>query len=341
MAGAGTRPDSARSRDEAFLNALLVAYPDRVARVRGEVGERRSLIVVGGQTASLAEASALGPARWALALALQQHKAGARSSQAIVRSAARIETDWLIDLFTDEIEERVEVEFDSERERVEGHSLLLYRGLTIERSKVRGGDAGRSLAVATALREAALARGAEHFVKPEGSLPCWLARVALCHEYDSEFPRVDAEAVESCLSELCDDKASFAELRQADLMAHLQGLLGARARDLDLLCPSVISIPGRRRLAIEYEAGKPPYCSSRLQDFFGISEAPKVLRGSTPLVLHLLAPNRRAVQVTTDLAGFWERHYPALRKSLMRRYPRHAWPEDPTVIPPKREPRKR
>jgi ATP-dependent helicase HrpB len=72
-----------------------------------------------------------------------------------------------------------------------------------------------------------------------------------------------------------------------------------------------------------------------LQDFFGLGEGPKLLDGRVPLVLHLLAPNQRAVQVTTDLAGFWVRHYPAIRKELMRRYPRHSWPDDPrTAAPP-------
>jgi ATP-dependent helicase HrpB len=86
---------------------------------------------------------------------------------------------------------------------------------------------------------------------------------------------------------------------------------------------------------IQYEAGKPPWIESRLQDFFGAAAGPAVAGGRVPLVLHLLAPNQRAVQVTTDLSGFWDRHYPAIRRELMRRYPRHAWPEDPrTAAPP-------
>jgi ATP-dependent helicase HrpB len=69
-----------------------------------------------------------------------------------------------------------------------------------------------------------------------------------------------------------------------------------------------------------------------MQDFFGSSEAPSI--AGRPVVLHLLAPNQRAVQVTTDLAGFWRRHYPELRRQLMRRYPKHQWPEDPLTASP-------
>ncbi len=81
-------------------------------------------------------------------------------------------------------------------------------------------------------------------------------------------------------------------------------------------------------MVIRYESGRPPSIASRIQDFFGMSDGPRIGRG-TPLVLELLAPNRRAVQVTTDLAGFWQRHYPGIRKELMRKYPKHKWPEKP------------
>jgi len=86
---------------------------------------------------------------------------------------------------------------------------------------------------------------------------------------------------------------------------------------------------------VQYVAGQPPWIESRLQDFFGMQAGPSVCSGRVPLTLHLLAPNQRAVQVTADLAGFWERHYPSIRRELQRRYPRHAWPEDGRVAPSK------
>jgi ATP-dependent helicase HrpB len=96
--------------------------------------------------------------------------------------------------------------------------------------------------------------------------------------------------------------------------------------------PEHVTLPSGRRLRVHYEADRPPWVESRLQDFFGASEGPRL--GNAPLVLHLLAPNQRAVQVTTDLAGFWQRHYPELRRQLMRRYPKHDWPEDPRSAKP-------
>lgn len=103
---------------------------------------------------------------------------------------------------------------------------------------------------------------------------------------------------------------------------------------LDRFAPTHVAIAGRPRVPVVYVAGATPHIESRLQDFFGTRTGPAIADGRVPLVLHLLAPNHRAVQVTTDLAGFWDRHYPSVRKELMRQYPRHSWPEDPRTAAP-------
>src|SRR4029079_5411202 len=81
-------------------------------------------------------------------------------------------------------------------------------------------------------------------------------------------------------------------------------------------------------VSVHYDAGDTPWIESRLQDFFGTRAVPALGAGRVALTVHLLAPNGRAVQVTRDLENFWTQHYPALRRQLSRRYPRHAWPED-------------
>lgn len=113
---------------------------------------------------------------------------------------------------------------------------------------------------------------------------------------------------------------------------------------LDRLAPAKITLAGGRQLRLQYEGTREPGLATRLQDFFGSSVGPTVLEGQIPVRLHLRAPNQRDVQVTTDLQGFWKLHYPGLRKTLMRRYPKHAWPEDPLKAKPpepRRSPRRR
>jgi len=129
---------------------------------------------------------------------------------------------------------------------------------------------------------------------------------------------IDAEAV---LAAQCQGRVSFAELEAADLLGKM------RPPHLSHAAPDRIRLPGGREVQVHYEPGKPPWIESRLQDFFGMRDTPRI--GGAPVVVHLLAPNRRPVQVTSDLAGFWERLYPQVRKELSRRYPKHRWPEKP------------
>ncbi|HEX6766676.1 MAG TPA: ATP-dependent helicase C-terminal domain-containing protein, partial [Polyangiaceae bacterium] len=150
--------------------------------------------------------------------------------------------------------------------------------------------------------------------------------------------------LETALAQAAESATSFAELDALDLGSFvLAALSGGARRLLEEETPERIRLAGGHSVAVHYEAGKPPWIESRLQDFFGSSDGPRILGGSLALTLHLCAPNQRAVQVTSDLAGFWERHYPTIRKELMRRYPRHSWPENGRTAtpPPPREPRRR
>lgn len=319
-------------REDRLRLALLAAFPDRVAQAQGEVAGARPLALAGGGAAKLGPGSVVRTAPWLLALEVEQRREGERGAQVWVRSACAIEPEWLLDLFPDDIEERDELTWNAARERVEGVSELRYLGLVIERS-VRTKLPPRAAEV---LREAALAAGPERFVSDPEWLRGLVARTAFVAAQVPGFPALDDAAARRTLAELCEGRTSFAELRAADLQGHLLGAVaGAQGGALDRMAPTHVQLPGGRRAQIHYEPDKPPWLASRMQDFFGMARGPAVAGGRVPVVLHLLAPSGRAEQVTTDLAGFWERHYPEVRKALMRRYPRHAWPEDPrTASPP-------
>ena len=101
--------------------------------------------------------------------------------------------------------------------------------------------------------------------------------------------------------------------------------------------PERVALHGGWSPRVSYAAGKAPWIEAQVQDFFGLSRGPAVAGGRVPVTLHLLAPSHRPVQVTTDLEGFGERHWPAVRRELARGYPRHEWPEDPlSSSPPSR-----
>jgi ATP-dependent helicase HrpB len=159
------------------------------------------------------------------------------------------------------------------------------------------------------------------------------ARVAFAAIHSPVAP-LDSSAIETALAQLATGLKSFSELEGAArggglLRAIEHAMPAATRRLLDEVAPTSIKLPRGRQVPVHYEDGQPPWIASRLQDFFGMRETPTVARGAVPVVVRLLAPNQRPVQMTSDLSGFWQRLYPQVRKELSRRYPKHAWPENP------------
>jgi ATP-dependent helicase HrpB len=126
-----------------------------------------------------------------------------------------------------------------------------------------------------------------------------------------------------------------AQLARLDLVEILAACLShEQRRRLDELAPSHVALASGMRVAIDYGSGEIPVLAVRLQELFGSSATPAVARGRVPLLLHLLSPAGRPLQVTRDLGGFWRGSYPAVRRDMRGRYPKHPWPEDPLQAQP-------
>jgi len=260
---------------------------------------------------------------------------GARAVKTVVRLASAIEPDWLLDLFADSLAEKVEARWNAQSERVEVVRRLVYDQLVVEEWRAQNAEGEGATRV---LAAAALEAGPRAFVEAD-ELERFLARVEFVARTfpEASLPALGEEEVRAALAEMCEGRRSFAELREAARGGELVELLRRRlspdqTRLLARMAPERVTLARGRQARVRYEAGQAPYVASRLQDFFGMREGPRVAGGRTALVLRLLAPNQRPVQVTTDLAGFWSRHYPRVRRELSRRYPRHAWPEDPMQL---------
>ena len=319
-------------RDKRLGLSVLAAYPDRVAKRRKE--NSPEIVFAAGGAATLDESSEVRNANLLVAVDAEERRGGV-----FVRLAQAIEPEWLLELFPDAIRDEDARLFNIDTERVERVSRLLYEGLALEETRR---PAIADEACAQALAAAAVTVGVERFVDSAG-LATWKGRLETLRGAMPELalPAFDAGWLQQALSHACQGATSFAELRQQPLLDSLTGALtreqhAALARHV----PERIVLPSGRGLSVNYPLGQPPWVESRLQDFFGMSKSPTLCAGRVSLVLHLNAPNHRAVQVTTDLAGFWERHYPAVRKELMRKYPRHAWPDNPLIASPS-EPRRR
>ena len=315
-------------REDALLLSLLAGFPDRVARRRKP--HAPELVLSGGGSAVLDPVSVVQEPMLLLALDAEQ-RTGPRGPEVRVRVASAIEPEWLLDLFPGRLTDEDRLAFNEESGRVERLTRLAYGAVTLEERRVPAEPSAEAEAV---LAEAIRARGLATAVDT-ARLENLRARMELARSVfpDQQWPELDEAGLAAVLAR---GRRSLAEVREADPAAELLGALSPdAARLLARELPERVTLPGGRSVPVHYVPGQPPWIASRLQDFFGMREGPALARGRVPLVLHLLAPNQRAVQVTQDLAGFWSRHYPSLRRELGRRYPRHAWPEDPLhAVPP-------
>lgn len=296
------------SEDEALLRkCILAGYLDRVARRVRE----RTLALAGGGTAELAKESVVRDAPFMVCVSAEEMK-----GRVLVRMASAIEPEWILDYAN--VEDVSGLEWDGAR--VMSFSRMTYDGLVLFEERA---PAKPSAEAARILFEKAREKGIDHFAE---DLDALFSRMKFASDISKDITPSET-IVEDALREACEASTSFEDLQGVGEIVRAK--LGSIASRVDRLAPARVTLAKGRSVKVVYEEGKPPHIASRLQDFFGMKETPRVGEGRVPLVLHLLAPNQRAVQVTQDLAGFWTRHYPSIRKELMRKYPRHAWPEDP------------
>jgi len=328
-------------RDDALLSAIFAAFPDRLAR-RREPGSPRA-VMVGGRGVRLAAESALADAAVELFVAVDVEAPPSgggparQGAEALVRLASAVELEWLP---PERLATAVEVEWDAERERVVAWKRTRYRDLVLAASEVPAAsdDAERLLA------EAAAGRLESALPLADPGISSLLARVRSLRRWMPELglPAFDDGELRGLLPALAAGRRSFAELRQAPLAAILLGALTREQRQaLAREAPELLRVPSGREVRLVYEPGRPPLLAARIQEVFGWTAAPRLAAGRTPILLPLLAPNGRPQQVTDDLASFWRHGYPQVRKELRGRYPKHAWPEDPTTAPPERRPARR
>jgi ATP-dependent helicase HrpB len=301
-------PRLTQHNDDALLMSVLAGFPDRVARRRQE----SQVLLSAGTSAEIAGEAP----RYEFMVAVDAEDRKDKPMP-LIRMTARIEPEWLIELFPDRVRDESNVEWNRQAERVEAVSSMLYDSLVIQQSRGALPDAE---AAAELLARKALEAGIDRFVDKD-ALDEFVARV--------QFAGFEAPDLSQALQDVCLGLRSFQELRTAavDFLPMLERKLGNQR--LDEIAPARLRLPSGRQTRVHYEPSKPPWIASRMQDFFGMRETPRIGRDKTPVVVHLLAPNQRAVQTTADLAGFWERLYPQVRRELMRRYPRHQWPERP------------
>ena len=310
---------------------LALAFPDRVARNRGN----GSFVLANGRGAAVDQTSALARTPYIAVAELTGTAAQGRILLASPIAQADIELR-----FANEIETKDEILFERSAMALRARRKRTLHAITLSETPLAltpSADTARVLA------DGLIALGLDRLPWSKPSKQ-WRDRVMFLRKAEgdaSSWPDLSDDALaarrEDWLVPALFDKLSLKDVSSGDLSEALMTLLPweLRAR-LDKEAPTHFEAPTGTPLAIDYEAEQGPTIAVRLQELFGLTAHPSIAKGAVPLVLELLSPAHRPVQVTRDLPGFWRGSYAAVRSDLRGRYPRHPWPEDPASAPPTR-----
>jgi ATP-dependent helicase HrpB len=325
---------SASPQEELTTGMMLaLAFPDRVARNRGN----GSFVLANGRGAAVEPASALARAPY-----IAVGELTGTAAQGRILLAARIALDDIERHFADQIETTDEVTFDRSAMALRARRKRALHAITLSEAPLA---LSPSAETARVMADGLIAAGLDRLPWSKSSKQ-WRDRVMFLRKAEadplaSSWPDLSDNALaaqrETWLVPALYDKTSLKEFSAGDLSEALTTLLPweLRAR-LEREAPTHFEAPTGTLLAIDYEAEQGPTIAVRLQELFGLNTHPSIAKGAIPLVLELLSPAHRPVQVTRDLPGFWRGSYAGVRSDLRGRYPRHPWPEDPASALPTR-----
>jgi len=306
---------------------LALAYPDRVAKSRGANG---AFLLVNGRGANVDPASALSREPFLAVAEITGTAAQGRIVLAAPLTLAEIETE-----FADHIESREEVSFDAGSASLRARRLRRLGAIALAEQPVK---IAPSDATARLLAEGVARIGIARlpWSKPLGQ---WRDRVMFLRRAEGdEWPDLSDAALAATaadwLAPALAGKTALAELAVDELSEALHALLPwALRRRLDAEAPTHFAAPSGSSVPIDYEAEEGPKLAIRVQELFGLDRHPAIAGGRVPLVVELLSPAHRPVQVTRDLPGFWRGSYAAVKAEMKGRYPRHPWPDNPLAAP--------
>ncbi len=318
--------DGTASAEGVTAGALLAsAYPDRIAQLRPASSHRYRLS--SGRGVALPEGDSLSGCDYLVAAQLD-----AGSSEGRIFLAAPVTLSELKDVHRDRIRTVTSVRWESREQAVSCQTRVSLGALVLATVPVENADPE---AVCSAMLEGIREMGIVSLPWNE-ALRDWQRRLLSLRHWQPEAGWPDlsdealAERIDEWLAPWLTGISRRRHLQRLDLMAILTGTLGwERQQALQQGAPTAIQVPSGSHRRLRYRPGEPPVLAVRLQELFGLADTPRVCWGEVPVVLHLLSPAQRPIQVTQDLRGFWERTYAEVRKELKGRYPKHYWPDDP------------
>jgi len=334
---AGAAGEAARkSAGDEISSLLLHAYPDRIAQRRAE-GDGRYLLAQ-GRGMRLPRGSILGANPFLVAVQLDSGE----KAEGTIHMAEPVAEETIRREMAAHIETARQVEWSRQEGRIVSYLTERLGALTLSAIPVSAPDEEVVPILCRAIRSGAASLA---FGREARQLQ---GRIALMRRIlpGGNWPDTSGEALfsspEEWLSPWLKGIRTEEQLAGLSLLPALKALLSRdQSNRLEKEAPTAITVPSGRSIAIDYTTGESPVLAVKLQEMFGLADTPTVAGGRVPVLVHLLSPAGRPVQITKDLKGFWETGYPQVKKELQGRYPKHPWPNDPwNAVPTHRTSRK-
>ncbi|MBN1577455.1 MAG: ATP-dependent helicase HrpB [Chitinispirillaceae bacterium] len=318
--GMSTR--DADNAPEALARSLLTAFPDHLA-VRLDKGTLFCALRE-GRRGELAKESLARTARLLAATDIREIKTPKAGLKTILTLATEIKEEWLHEDFPHAWTTLSSLEWNPAAGAVEQQTRILCLGVPLSRKTGAEVDTRHAAAL---LADAVISKGLKLHSWDQG-VEAWIRRVQWVARLfpGRRLPCFTDDDRRSAVRRLCEGESRYERVKDKPVIPVLRGLFDRAQLDfIDAMAPQAIVLPSGRKMALSYEPGSAPRGRARIQDLYNLRATPKIAEGKAAILIEILAPNNRPVQITDDLGRFWDVHYPGIKKALSRRYPKHEW----------------
>ena len=308
--------------DAALQKCILIGFSDRVG-VRLDQGTLRCELVH-GRRGLLARESVVQKSRLFVASEIREIEGRDKLVNTLISLATAVEPGWLSELFPEDIQKQPRVFYDSTARRVYAEERLLFRDLPLERHRIETPPAD---AAARLLAEEIIAdrlslnhwnHEVDQWILRLNRLSQWCPELGLAPIHDDDRRHL--------IEQICHGAFSYKEIKDKPVKPIVKSWISSAQQEaLDQQAPERLKLANGRTPKVVYVADGSPYAALRIQELYDVRETPRIAMKRIPVLMHILAPNMRPVQITQDLDGFWKEHYPRIKQELQRKYPKHEW----------------
>lgn len=308
--------------EESIQKCILAAFADQLA-CREDQGTLRCRLIHGGR-GEIARSSVAQKYSLVVASEISEIESPRGDLTVLLTQVTAVRPEWLRELYPNDFSEEVVVEFDPAAKKVVARKETRFRDLTLERRTL---PEPPPQAAARLLAEEILS-GRLALKHWDHAVEQWILRINTLARWCPElgFTPFDETARRQVIENLCQGAVSYKDIKDRTVWPALRAWLAPeQALHLEQHAPHRVVLSNGRSARVTYFADRPPQIALRIQELFGVNSVPVIAMGRIPLVVQILAPNQRPVQVTQDLSNFWKEHYPRIKQELQRKYPKHEW----------------